>query len=372
MPHLPLFCANSIMAQIPATYKAAVYDKPGSISTKIEELKMPEPGPGQVLIRLTHSGICHSDLGIMQCSWPFLPKPTEAGQIGGHEGVGEVVKLGPSTSGSTIKIGQRVGIKWVADTCDLCLPCLEGHDAQCMNVKNAGYFTPGTFAEYTLGPARYVTPIPDGLDSAIAAPLLCAGVTVYSALRKSRTVSGNTVVLLGAGGGLGHLAVQIAAKSLGLRVIGVDHGSKKELVLGSGAEHFIDHTTCKDIGAEVKALTEGYGAHAALVLTAANPAYRAAVTCLKFGGTLVAVGMPAGEMVPIATAYPSMIVLKEIHIVGSCVGNRREAIETLDLAKRGLIKTHISIEPVDQLDSVFHKMSKGQIEGRVVLDLQSF
>lgn len=214
-------------------------------------------------------------MGIMMNSWRLLPYPTAEGQVGGHEGVGTVVKLGPGVESSAagIKLGQRVGIKWVSAICGHCPACLAGLDGVCFNSKLSGYYTPGTFQQYTLGPASYVTPIPDGLDSAAAAPLLCAGVTVYAALRKSAAKSGEWVALLGAGGGLGHLAVQIAARSMGYRVIGIDQGSKKDLVMESGAEHFIDHTASKDVAEDVKALTGGLGVHAVLVLTAANPAY---------------------------------------------------------------------------------------------------
>jgi len=357
--------------EIPKKMRAAVYDKPGSVSTAVKELDTPEPGPGDVLVRLTHSGVCHSDFGIMTSSWRVMPAPTAQDQIGGHEGVGVVVKMGPATEGSAVKVGDRVGIKWVAATCDTCVPCLAGRDACCSNIKISGYFHPGTFAEYAVGPARYVTPIPEGLDGAAAAPLLCAGVTVYSALKKSRTNSGDYVVLLGAGGGLGHLACQIASKGLGLRVIGIDHPSKKDLVLESGAEHFIDFTQSKDLGADVKALTGGFGAHACLALTAANAAYASAVMTLRFGGTLVCVGLPEGDMVPIATAFPSMIVAMELNIVGSAVGNRREAIETLELAARGIVKTHYTTKKMEDLTQIFEDMEQGKIQGRVVLDLQS-
>lgn len=211
----------------------------------------------------------------MTSSWKALPFPTTAGQVGGHEGVGTIVALGPGVESSSagVSIGQRVGIKWVASICGACPACLAGHDGVCFNQKVSGYYHPGTFQQYVVSAANYVTPIPDGLDSASAAPMLCAGVTVYSALRKSNTVSGEWVVLLGAGGGLGHLAVQIAARGMGLRVIGVDQGSKKDLVMKSGAEHFIDHTSSKSVAEDVKALTGGLGAHAVLVLTAANGAY---------------------------------------------------------------------------------------------------
>lgn len=156
---------------IPKKYKACIYDKPGEVSTKVVELDTPEPGPGEVLINLTHSGVCHSDFGIMTNTWKALPAPTPEGQVGGHEGVGTIVKMGPGTETSHIKVGQRVGVKWVASTCDNCPACLSGHDGVCFNQKVSGYHYPGTFQQYVCGPARYVTPIPDELDSASAAPM---------------------------------------------------------------------------------------------------------------------------------------------------------------------------------------------------------
>ena len=209
----------------------------------------------------------------MTNGWKGLPHPTAEGQVGGHEGVGKIVKMGPGTESVAVKVGDRVGIKWISAICGSCPACLSGHDGVCFNQKISGYYTPGTFQQYVVSQATYVTPIPESLESADAAPMLCAGVTVYSALRKSNTQSGDWVVLLGAGGGLGHLATQMASRGMGLRVIGIDSGSKKDIVMESGAEHFIDFTSSKDVAADVKALTGGLGANAVLVLTAANGAY---------------------------------------------------------------------------------------------------
>jgi len=357
------------MSELPSTYKACVYDEPGKISTKVVDLDMPEPGPGEVLINLTHSGVCHSDLGIMTNSWSQLPHPTQPGQVGGHEGVGKIVKMGAGTETSSVKVGDRVGIKWLSGICGNCPPCLSGYDGQCFNQKISGYYTPGTFQQYTLAPANYVTPIPESLDSADAAPMLCAGVTVYSALRKSGAKSGDWVALLGAGGGLGHIAVQIAARGMGMRVIGIDAGSKKDIVLDCGAEHFINHEEGK-AEEQVMALTSGLGAKAVLVLTAANAAYASAMGLLRFGGTLVVVGLPEGEMKPIATAFPSVMVAKALSIVGVAVGDREEAVETLAMAERGVVKTHFRTAKMGELTGVFEEMHAQKLKGRVVLDMQ--
>lgn len=171
------------------------------------------------------------------------------------------------------------------------------------------------------------------------------------------------------GGGLGHIACQIASRGFGMRVIGIDHPSKKEIVLKSGAEHFIDHTSSKDLGADVKALTDGLGAHAVLVMTASNAAYGAAMTLLRFSGTLVCVGIPEGDLKPIGSAAPGPLLAQEQRIVGSAVGSRKEAIETLDMARRGIVKTHYRLAKMEELTDIFKEMDEGRIQGRVVLDL---
>ncbi|OBT70012.1 hypothetical protein VE03_00501 [Pseudogymnoascus sp. 23342-1-I1] len=357
---------------IPATYKAAVYDAPGTISTKITILDTPTPGPGEVLVRLTHSGVCHSDLGVMTNSWKGLPYPTQPGQVGGHEGVGVVHKLGPAAGPSSVKVGDRVGIKWLSYACGTCPACATGAEGVCFNQKISGYYTPGTFQQYVLAPATYVTPIPSALSSSAAAPLLCAGLTSYAALRKSSAQSGQFVVVAGAGGGLGHLAIQIGARGMGLRMIGVDHGSKEALVMESGAEAFFDVTKFDDAGLaeEVKRVTGGLGAHAVLVCTAVNRAYAQSLGLLRFGGTVVCVGMPEGEPVAIASAVPGGLIAKQLTIVGSAVGNQREAGEVLELAARGLVETHLRVEKLDRLTEVFKEMEGGKLQGRVVIDLE--
>jgi len=167
---------------------------------------------------------------------------------------------------------------------------------------------------------------------------------------------------------LGHLAIQIAAKGMGMRVIGIDHPSKKDLIKECGAEVYVDHTTGK-AEEEVKAATGGLGVQAVLVCTAANGAYASGMGLLKFGGTLVCVGLPEGDMQPIATAFPQLMVAKSLNIVGSAVGDRRQAIETLQMAERGIVKTHYKTVGKDKLTEVFEQMDKGEVSGRVVLDL---
>ena len=184
--------------------------------------------------------------------------------------------------------------------------------------------------------------------------MLCAGVTTYAALRKCGAKSGQWVVISGAGGGLGHLACQIASRGMGLRVIGLDHGSKKDLATQSGAEHFFDVFAHDDasLAEEVKKVTGGLGAMAVIVCTASNKAYAQSLDLLRFGGTLVCVGMPEGKHVPIEKAYPAAMVFKELNIRASAVGNRRDAIECMDMAARGIVKTHYRLEKMENLTQV--------------------
>jgi propanol-preferring alcohol dehydrogenase len=248
-------------------------------------------------------------------------------------------------------------------------------DGICFKQKISGYYNPGTYQQYVVGPATYVTPIPESLPSDMAAPMLCAGVTVYAALKRSKAQAGDWVIISGAGGGLGHLAVQLASRGMGFRVIGIDSGSKEELVKDSGAEHFVDLTKfpADDEGAamakHVKSLTDGLGAHAAIVCTSSNVAYAQALNLLRFNGYLVCVGLPENDPKPIASAKPGTIVGRHLHIVGSAVGNRVEAIEVLKFAARGVIKTHFRTEKLEALTSVFEEMHSGELKGRVVLDL---
>ncbi|WEW60069.1 zinc-dependent alcohol dehydrogenase [Emydomyces testavorans] len=357
--------------EIPKQAKAVIYDNPGTVSTKVVMVDVPEPGPGEVLINLYVYGedklnCFKTEIGhlyIMTNTWKNLPYPTQPGQVGGHEGVGKVVKLGSGAEISGIKIGDRV------------VPCREGTDACCEKSKVSGYYTPGTFQQYVLGPANYVTPIPDSLPSDAAAPMLCAGITVYSALKRSRARPGNWVVISGAGGGLGHIATQLASRGLGHRVIGIDHGSKRDLVLKSGAEHFLDITEFpsddhgKALSDRVAALIGGMGAHAVIVCAASNAAYAQALKLLRVNGVMVCVGVPENDPVPIATAFPTTMVVNQLSIVGSAVGTRQEAIEALDFAARGIIKTHFRLEKMDKLTQVFEEMERGELQGRVVLDL---
>ncbi|KAF2803959.1 GroES-like protein [Mytilinidion resinicola] len=357
--------------QIPKTHKAAVYDAPGTISTKIEMVETPTPGPGEVLVNLTHSGVCHSDIGVIMSNWVSLPFPTQQGQIGATR----------AAATSPVKAGDRVGIKWISATCTSCPAWLTGHDGVCFHQKISGYYAPGTFQH---------------LGSAEASPMLCAGITTYAALRRSGALSGEWVVVLGAGGGLGNIAVQLSSRGMNHRVIGIDHASKEDLVIESGAEHFVpllqdakdapsvtdSYVTCfrtptftvkrwgflrlgwsRVAGPSISTPTI---ASPRREMSAANAAYASSVSLLRFGGRVVCVGIPEGEALPITSVAPQVLIAKALSIVGVAVGNRKEAGEVLEFAARGIVKTHYRVEKMEALTSVFEEMNAGTLRGRVV------
>ncbi|KAK6542736.1 hypothetical protein TWF694_006677 [Orbilia ellipsospora] len=351
------------------TNKAAFYANPGTTEIKIVELDIPDPGPGQVLVKLSHSGVCHSDLAVCKNSWGYLPYPTPANQIGGHEGVGEIISVGEGVDGSTI--GTRVGVKWLNSACTTCEFCLSSLDASCRSATVSGYYTPGTFQQYCLAAANYVTPIPKGLTSELAAPLLCGGMTVWSALKKASIQPNQWVAIPGAGGGLGHLAIQFVKNSYKAKVIAIDAGTKEEFCKRLGAEAFFDFRKYSDeeLAKAIKDITGGAGAHVVLVTAGSQKSYDQALEMIRPGGKMICVGIPEGEETPIKGAVPSNIATKQKQIIGSALGSLQETVECLAAAEKGEAKVEVRIEKLERLGEIFKDMEEGQLQGRVVLDL---
>ncbi|KAI0052104.1 GroES-like protein [Auriscalpium vulgare] len=355
------------MSNIPKTQKVAIVESSTAPIHVVNDYPVKQPqdlAPGECLVKMHCTGVCHTDLHARKGDWPVKPKRP---LIGGHEGVGEIVAIGEHTSQSPVKVGDRVGIKWLADSCLDCETCRKGLEQSCLNAKLSGYTVDGTFAQYVVSYVKHVTPIPDALESTEAASILCAGVTVYRALKYSQTTIGDWVVLPGAGGGLGHLAVQYA-KAMGLRVVAIDTGAdKKELCLKLGAEVWIDFKESKDIVKDIKDATGGFGAHAAVVTTASSSGYEQAIEYLREGGKLMAVGLP-GEAKLNASIF--FTVFKSISILGSYVGNRQDAREAVDIAARGQVKCYYSVKPLGALSEVYEDLEKGKIAGRIVLNME--
>ncbi|KAG7448418.1 uncharacterized protein BT62DRAFT_985772 [Guyanagaster necrorhizus] len=345
--------------QIPKVQKVAIVQKTGGsieIKNDFPVKQQNELAPGECLIKIEASGCCHTDLHA-------AIDPL----IGGHEGVGIVVAIGNNTTASPVQLGERVGIKWLADSCLNCEDCRKGREQNCSQAKLSGYTVDGTFAEYVVSYVNHVTPIPEGFPSDAAASILCAGVTVYRAIKYSQTSAGDWIVLPGAGGGLGHLAVQYA-RARGLRVIAIDSGAeKKKLCLSLGAEVWIDFKESKNIVDDVKAATGGFGAHSAVVTAAHSSGYTQALDYLRPGATLMAVGLPGTSTLNASIFFT---VFKSISILGSYVGNRQDAREALDLAARGQVKVHFVTKDLKELQNVYDGMAAGKVAGRVVFDLK--
>ncbi len=271
---------------IPRTMKAAVVQKFGE-PLVVQEVPVPSPGPGQALIEIIASGVCHTDLHAADGDWPV--KPTVP-FIPGHEGAGIVVALGPGVT--HLKEGDRVGVAWLHSACGHCEFCLSGWETLCKEQQNSGYSVNGSFAQYAVAQADYLGRIPDNLSFVDAAPILCAGVTTYKGLKETDTRPGDWVVISGVGG-LGHVAVQYA-KAMGLHVAAVDLGPEKmALAKKLGAEITIDAKT-QDPPTEIQ--KQIGGAHGVLVTAVSTIAFKQALGMLRRGGTCVLNGLASGRV----------------------------------------------------------------------------
>jgi alcohol dehydrogenase, propanol-preferring len=337
------------------TMKAAVVREFGK-PLAIEEVEVPRPRAGQVLVRIRACGVCHTDLHAAEGDWPVKPKPPF---IPGHEGVGQVAAVGSGVS--HVKEGDRIGIPWLHTACGHCEHCLAGWETLCEQQQNTGYSVNGGFAEYALADADYVGRLPDGVGFVEIAPVLCAGVTVYKGLKVTDTRPGNWVVISGIGG-LGHMAVQYA-KAMGLNVAAVDvDDAKLELARRLGATVTVNAKTTDPV-AYLK--QEIGGAHGALVTAVSPKAFEQATAMVRRGGTVSLNGLPPGQ-------FPLDIfgmVLNGITVRGSIVGTRLDLQESLDFAAQGKVRATVSTDRLENINEVFARMRKGAIEGRVVLDM---
>jgi propanol-preferring alcohol dehydrogenase len=335
--------------------KAAVVHEFGK-PLAIEEVEVPRPGAGEVLVKIQACGVCHTDLHAAEGDWPVKPKPPF---IPGHEGVGHVVAVGAGVR--HIKEGDRVGIPWLHTACGHCEHCLAGWETLCEQQQNTGYSVNGGFAEYALADADYVGHLPSNVGFVEIAPVLCAGVTVYKGLKVTDTRPGNWVVISGIGG-LGHMAVQYA-KAMGLNVAAVDvDDAKLDLARRLGATMTVNARTNDPVAYLKKEIG---GAHGALVTAVSPKAFEQAVGMVRRGGTVSLNGLPPGQ-------FPLDIfgmVLNGITVRGSIVGTRLDLQESLDFAAEGKVRATVSTDVLENVNDVFARMRKGGIEGRVVLEL---
>jgi propanol-preferring alcohol dehydrogenase len=322
----------------------------------IEELPIPDPDDDQILVRFQATGVCHTDLHAAHGDWPVKPNPPF---IPGHEGVGYVAKAGKNVR--RVKEGDRVGVPWLHTACGYCPHCRTGWETLCGSQQNTGYSVNGSFAEYGLADPDFVGRLPDALDFGPAAPVLCAGVTVYKGLKETEARPGEWVVISGVGG-LGHMAVQYA-KAMGLHVVAVDvHEDKLTLARDLGADLLVDARQ-EDATEQVQKAIGG--AHGALVTAVSPQAMEQAFHMLRSRGTMALVGLPPSKI-----ALPVFdTVLKRITVRGSIVGTRQDLEESLQFAGEGKVKSHFSWDKLDNINAIFDRMIEGNIDGRIVLDL---
>ncbi|MFT3973657.1 MAG: alcohol dehydrogenase AdhP [Amaricoccus sp.] len=338
------------------TMKAAVVREFGK-PLSIDEVPIPEPGEGMIQVRIQASGVCHTDLHAAEGDWPVKPNPPF---IPGHEGVGFVSAVGKGVR--HVKEGDRVGVPWLYTACGHCKHCLGGWETLCTEQQNTGYSVNGGFADYVVADPNFVGHLPANADFAEMAPILCAGVTVYKGLKVTDTKPGDWVVISGIGG-LGHMAVQYA-KAMGLNVAAVDIDDKKlELAKKLGASLTVNAMN-EDPATVIKRETDG-GAQGVLVTAVSRAAFSQAIGMVGRGGTVALNGLPPGD-------FPLDIfgmVLNGITVRGSIVGTRLDLQESIDFAAQGKVKATIAKARLEDINSVFEKMHKGQIDGRIVLDI---
>ncbi len=339
--------------------KAAVLHELGA-PVVIEEIATPEPGAGEVLIKIVACGVCHSDLHLAAGEWELLKPITKLPLVLGHEVTGAISSIGEGVTG--FEIGDRVGVPWLHYTCGECEFCQTRRETLCVKQQVTGCTVDGGFAEFIKAKASHTVKLPDNLSFAEVAPLLCAGLTVHKALKNAGLQAGQSIAIFGIGG-LGHLAVQLA-KARGAEVIAVDVSDDKlELARECGADNIVNAATAQAYK-DIKKLTAG-GAHVVMVTSGSRTAYETALRSLRRGGTLSVVGM-APEPISVSTVA---LVSGEYKIVASAVGTREDLHEVLQLASQGSVKCRIELRPFSEVDKVLNEMKEGRLLGRVVLEI---
>lgn len=349
------------------TMKAAVVKEFGK-PLVIQEVPIPEPRDGEVLVKIEACGVCHTDLHAVDGDWPVKPNLKALGSGGfipGHEGVGFVVKVGKGVT--HIKEGDAVGIPWLYSACGHCEHCMAGWETLCEKQDNGGYSVNGGFAEYAIADANYVGILQKDVNFLNIAPILCAGVTVYKGLKVTEARPGQWVAISGIGG-LGHLAVQYA-KAMGLNVVAIDVSDDKlELAKKYGAEVVANAKTLGEEGTIKKIIEETNGGTHGVLVTAVHPiAFKQALGVVRRGGTVAMNGLPPGE-------FPVNIfdmILNGVTIRGSIVGTRLDLQEAIRFAEEQKVHAHVAPAKLEDINDIFARMKQGKIDGRMVLDFRA-
>lgn len=335
--------------------KAAVLHAFGE-PLRIEDVPVKEPKENQILVKVITCGVCHTDLHACEGDWPVKPKLP---LIPGHEAVGYVVKLGQGVI--NVKEGDIVGVPWLFSACGCCEYCITGWETLCESQQNGGYSVDGGYAEYVVADARYIAHFPPGTNFLEAAPITCAGVTVYKGLKETDTKPGEWVAISGVGG-LGHLAVQYA-KAMGLHVAAIDVAADKlQLAKDLGADLVVN---AKEQNPAAYLKKETGGMHGVLVTAVSTTAFEQGLATLRRKGTISLTGLPPGSFdLPIFST-----VLNRHTVRGSIVGTRKDMQEAIAFAAEGKVKATVHAARLEDINNIFDSMRKGEIEGRVVLQI---
>ncbi|HEU4337235.1 MAG TPA: zinc-dependent alcohol dehydrogenase [Nocardioides sp.] len=322
---------------------------------EIRDVPVPEPGAGQLLVKIEASGLCHTDIHAARGDWPVKPKIP---LIPGHEGVGTVTAVG--TDVDSALVGTRVALPWLGHACGRCRYCVSGWETYCTAPAYTGYTIDGSYAEYAIGYASHAVPVPDGVASLDAAPLTCAGVTTYKALTVARPRPNEVAMIVGIGG-LGHLALQYA-RIFGTTTVAVDvEDAKLDLAKQLGADHVVDAR-----GDQATALAELGGVDVAVVTVPSPAAMRAAHAALNPNGRLVLVGLPADNRLELPVFET---VLKGISVIGSLVGTRNDLADCFALHAQGRTRVVTETRRLEDVNECFDEVLAGQVPARLVFDV---
>jgi propanol-preferring alcohol dehydrogenase len=340
---------------IPKTMKAAVIHGFGQ-PLHIEEMPVREPKENEILVKVIACGVCHTDLHACQGDWPAKPKMP---LIPGHEAIGYIVAMGHGVQ--HMKEGDVVGVPWLFSACGCCDYCYTGWETLCETQQNGGYSVDGGFAEYVVADSRYVARFPSNINFTEMAPIICAGVTVYKGLKQTDAKPGEWVAISGIGG-LGHLAVQYA-KAMGLHVAAIDIADDKlALAKELGADLTVNAKE-KDPGEYLKKETGGM--HGVLVTAPSPIAFNQGLSALRRKGVMSLNGLPAGTF----DLSIFNTVINGITIRGSIVGTRKDMEEAISFALEGKVKATVKAARLEDINAVFDDMKKGDISGRMVLEI---
>jgi alcohol dehydrogenase, propanol-preferring len=323
----------------------------------IEQRPVPTPGPGQVLVHMEASGLCHTDIHGAHGDWPVKPTPP---YVPGHEGVGIVESVG--TGVTSRAVGDRVAIAWLGSACGHCDHCVSGWETLCEKQQNSGYSIDGAFAEYAVADADYVVEVPEAVSSFDAAPLSCAGVTTYKAIKVAHVQPGERVAIFGVGG-LGHLALQYA-RLVGAEVIAVDVTEEK---LALAAELGADHTVNAATTDPVAAIESLGGADVAVALAVTPKVFEQAFASLRRGGRLVCVALPPESEGPLHLPIFET-VLKGIQVIGSIVGTRQDLAEVFRLHELGRTRVIAEARKLDEVNEAIDEVLHGRTTARLVFE----